>query len=167
MSSLGRPDSDSKVLTMRNQIMCMMVALLLVSCLSIDATLPAATFTPTIPVTSEAPLDATQEFYRSCIGWDCALEGIVYVGEVAIGNEAEGITVRLTQYSYCSPTRGEYETTTEANGEFEFQVYLHDTDTFWIEIEVDGYVPVRQSLGGFDCLYCSCEPIEIVLRSVE
>jgi hypothetical protein len=162
---------------MRNQVVVVytVVALLMMGCLCIDLTSPSATsspdppstWTPTIPVIPEATLDPTQEFFRSCVGWDCSLEGIVYAGRVAAGNELEGITVRLTQHSNCSPTRGEYEATTGATGEFGIQVYLHDTDTFWIEVEADGYEPIRQTIGGFDCLYCSCTPIEVVLRSVE
>lgn len=156
-------------------VVCIVVALLLMGCLLIDLVSPSATSspvspstsTPTIPVMQEATLDPTQEFFRSCVGWECSLEGIVYAGQIAAGNEVEDIRVRLTQHSNCSPTKGEYEATTGADGEFGFQVYLHDTDTFWIEVEADGYEPIRQTIGGFDCLYCRCTPIEVVLHSVE
>jgi hypothetical protein len=67
-------------------------------------------------------------------------------------------------YSNCAPTSGQHETITGPNGEFEFEVYVHDTDMFRIEIEQDGYEAVRQSVGGFDCLFCTCPLFEIVLQ---
>lgn len=158
-----------------NLVVCIAVTLLLAGCSSTDLVTPSVTLTPTSPpiwtptltVTPEVTFDPTQEFLNSCVGWDCSMEGIVYGGKVATDNELGAITVRLTQHSNCSPTRGEYETTTGANGEFSFPVYLHDTDTFWIDVAADGYEPLRHTIGGFDCLYCRCAPIEVVLRSVE
>jgi len=131
--------------------------------------LPTPTRTPTLtgtPNPTGTP-DPTEEFLFYCYGWSCYLEGVVYGGTPSPGNELEGITVRLSQYSYCSPTPAVPETTTGADGEFGFPVYVHDTDTFWIQVEMDGYGPVRQPIGGFDCLYCSCPPIEIVLQPVQ
>jgi len=92
------------------------------------------------------------------------LKGVVYVDAASPGNELAGTVVELSHISYCSPTRGQHETKTGANGEFEFEVYLHDTDTFQIQIEQDGYEVVRQSVGGFECLFCACPPFEIVLQ---
>jgi hypothetical protein len=83
---------------------------------------------------------------------------------VGPGNELAGVAVELSHVSYCSPTRGQHQTTTGPDGGFEFEVFLHDTDTFLIQVERDGYESVRQSVGGFDCLYCVCPPVEIVLQ---
>jgi len=66
--------------------------------------------------------------------------------------------------SNCSPTTGQHETITGPAGEFEFGVYLHDTDSFRIEVEREGYEPFSQLMGGFDCLFCACPPIEVVLQ---
>jgi hypothetical protein len=78
-----------------------------------------------------------------------------------------GIPVELSHLSYCSPTRGQHKTTTSPGGGFGFEVFLHDTDTFLIQVERDGYEPVRRSIGGFDCLYCACPPLEIVLQPLD
>ena len=64
-------------------------------------------------------------------------------------------------------TAGDHETVTGPDGTFAFDVYLHDTDSFLIEVEHDGYEPTSLLIGGFDCLYCSCPPIEIVLEPPE
>jgi len=100
----------------------------------------------------------------SCTGWNCTIEGVVYAGEVASGNELGGALVALSQFSYCSPTQGEQETVTDEDGIFTFEVYLHDTDSFHFKVELDGYLPAEYSFGGFDCLYCSCSSLEIVLQ---
>mgnify|MGYP001108072232 FL=1 len=112
-------------------------------------------------------LDPTHEFMQRCTGWICSLEGVVYANEATPGNELAGVTVLLQQVSWCSPTSGEHETVTDSDGRFGFEVYLHDTDTFWIEIALEGYQPLRQAMGGFDCLFCGCDPMEILLIPVE
>ena len=114
------------------------------------------------PLTGPAAPTATP---TSCAGWTCTLEGIVYVNSATPASRLPGAWVTLTQVSHCSPTVGDYETRTGADGAFRFEVYLHDTDTFWFEVAQDGYEPVRQSLGGFDCLYCACPPVEIILQA--
>ena len=119
---------------------------------------------PPTGVTS-SPDPAPTATPTSCAGWTCTLEGIVYVNSATPANRLPGAQVTLTQVSHCSPTVGDHETRTGDDGAFRFQVYLHDTDTFWFEVEEDGYEPVRQSLGGFDCLYCACPPVEIVLQA--
>ena len=156
------------------RMMRFIIVLLLTGCSYIPATVSPTsipTVTPTAALcptcTPAVTLDLTQEFLRSCPGWTCSLEGVVYSGSVSPGNELEGVAVHLSQHSYCSPASEKPDTITGAEGEFSFPVYLHDTDTFWIEIEAEGYEPVRQSIGGFDCLYCSCPPIEIVMQPVE
>ena len=175
-----RPRIVGKVLTVMKRwplvegIICVAIALLVAGCAAVQAT-PTSTHRPTLQPTctshpTEIPSstpDPTQEFFLSCVGWQCSLEGVVYRGTASPGNELAGIVVRLSHHSFCSPTSGEHETTTGADGEYSFPVYVHDTDTFWIEVELGGYEPVRQSIGGFDCLSCSCPPMEIVLRSEE
>lgn len=113
------------------------------------------------PPPTSVPATATPD---PCVGWSCTLEGIVYVDAAGPGNESAGTLVELSHMSYCSPTRGQYETTTGSDGGFKFEVFLHDTDTFLLQVEQDGYEPVRESVGGFDCLYCACPPVEIVLE---
>jgi hypothetical protein len=125
------------------------------------------TWTPCPIETPTVTLDPTQELFRSCSGWNCSLEGVIYANAASLGNELAGINVHLQQISWCSPTKGEYETITGTDGTFRFDVYLHDTDSFWIELAVEGYQPVRQGIGGFDCLYCACPPIEIILQPME
>jgi hypothetical protein len=76
----------------------------------------------------------------------------------------QGVPVGLHQRSYCSPTAGDQQVTTGTDGAFEFQVYLHDTDSFQIRVAAEGYETVEQTFGGFDCLFCACRPLEIVLQ---
>ena len=116
---------------------------------------PAVTSTPTAVPPTDTP--------DWCIGWWCALSGVVYAGTAGPGNELEGVLVQLSHTSYCSPTRGQHEGRTGPDGRFQFDVFVHDTDTFWFEVQLDGYESVEQRIGGFDCLYCSCPAVEIVL----
>jgi len=121
-------------------------------------TLPPAETVESSPASASATPDP-------CTGWDCTLNGVVYEGEAGSGHEVSGAAVKLVHTSYCSPTKGEYEVVTGEDGAFEFEVFLHDTDSFRIEVEFDGYEPASHAFGGFDCLYCSCPAIEIVLES--
>ena len=113
------------------------------------------------PPPTSVPATATPD---PCTGWRCTLEGVVHADAASSGNALAGTLVALSHVSNCSPTRGQYETTTGPDGGFGFEVFLHDTDTFLIQVERDGYKPVRRSVGGFDCLYCACPPVEIVLE---
>jgi hypothetical protein len=132
---------------------------------------PTSTITPLLttppPKASQTP---TQEITTptftptSCTGWSCTIEGVVYAGEAASGKELGGAVVTLSQFSYCSPTHGEQEVVTGEDGTFAFEVYLHDTDSFHFKVELDGYLPGEYSFGGFDCLYCSCSSLEIILQ---
>lgn len=79
----------------------------------------------------------------------------------------EGVLVRLSHTSYCSPTVGEHEIVTGPDGMFAFDIYLHDTDSFLIQVEQDGYEPASVLIGGFGCLYCSCDPLELLLEPLE
>lgn len=133
---------------------------------------PTATLAPLLttppPVASQTPTQeevTTPTFTpTSCTGWNCTIEGVVYADEATPGNELGGALVTLSQFSYCSPTQGEQEVVTDADGLFTFEVYLHDTDSFHFKVELDGYLPGEYSFGGFDCLYCSCSSLEIVLQ---
>ena len=98
-----------------------------------------------------------------CSGWNCSLEGVIYANNASLSNEFAGVNIHLQQISWCSPTKGEYETFTGADGTFRFDVYHHDTDTFWIELAVEGYQPVRQAIVGYDCPPL----IEIILQPIE
>ena len=91
----------------------------------------------------------------------------MYAGTAEVGNALSGVVVSLSQASHCSPTRGEQEAVTGEDGTFSFEVFLHDTDGFYFKVELDGYQEGVTSFGGFDCLYCACEPVEIVLQPVE
>ena len=102
-----------------------------------------------------------------CSGWQCTLEGVVYPGSATPGKEMSGIQVSLKQVSNCSPTAGDQQALTDENGRFSFDVYLHDTDSFVFEVSEASYQLARQKIGGFDCLYCSCSPIEIILQPEE
>lgn len=100
----------------------------------------------------------------SCTGWECTLKGVVYVDVASPGNELAGVVVELSHFSNCAPTRGQHKAITGPSGEFEFKVYVHDTDMFRIQVEQSEYEAARQSVGGFDCLFCTCPPFEIVLQ---
>lgn len=124
--------------------------------------------TPTLDIA----LQPTQTPYHNetptvCSGWNCSLEGVIYADKASLGNELAGVKVHLEQISWCSPTKGEYETISDNDGKFRFAVYLHDTDTFWTKFTMEGFQPVRQAIGGFDCLHCECLPIEIILLPTE
>jgi hypothetical protein len=145
------------------------VTLLLAGCLPATATAPSPPPTLT-PHPTDAPImtaSPTLDFSRYCVGWQCTLEGVVYGEDDDSNNRLEGASVHLHQHSYCSPTAGEHDTITGADGTFQFAVYVHDTDTFRIEVTAVGYEPMQHTLGGFDCLYCSCPLIEVVLNPLK
>ena len=129
----------------------------------------ASTNTPTsapAPTpTNVPPLTNTPD---PCTGWWCTVRGVVYVDTIDSGNELESASVKLGQSSYCSPTHGQYQTTTGPDGAFEFsEVFFHDTDRIWIQVESEGYESTRWDSTDFYCLYCSCfgSPIEIVVHT--
>jgi hypothetical protein len=115
-----------------------------------------------MPVQTISPPTFTPD---PCTGWDCTITGVVYEGAAESGNEVSGAVVKMFQTSNCSPTKGEQEIVTGEDGTFEFEVFLHDTDSFRIGVELDGHQPGEYSFGGFDCLYCACQPVEIVLEA--
>ena len=116
-------------------------------------------------VTKQTSLPPPMPSPTWCVGWNCTLRGVIYADEVGTGHELESVKVELLQKSYCSPTGGRHKAITNPDGEFEFEVYLHDTDIFRIEVEETGYEPIKKVFGGFYCLFCSCDPLEIVLQT--
>lgn len=88
---------------------------------------------------------------------------MVVQGEGETGNAIEDVEIQLSQFSYCSPTTGQQATLTDSDGKFAFDVYLHDTDSLAVRVELEGYQTAEYSMSGFDCLYCGCGPIELVL----
>jgi len=139
-------------------ILCILALLLIhVGCSSLSKIGGMPTVMPSPPPGSPS----------ACLGWDCTLQGVVYAGEAVPGNEVEGVKVSLSHHSNCSPTEGEHEAVTDSDGVFTFDVYVHDTDFFKFGIEEYGYAPWELSFGGFDCLYCSCNNMEIVLERQE
>ena len=130
----------------------MAVLWLLTGCVVLEATptpTPEPTFTP-----------------DSCTGWWCNVTGVVYIETTDAGNALENANVTLSQTSYCSPTRGQHQTTTDPDGRFEFgNVFFHDTDRIRIQVESAGYASAQWDSVDFYCLYCNCfrSPLEIVL----
>ncbi len=100
-----------------------------------------------------------------CTGWDCTLTGTIYQDLAREDNRLIGIPITLWQVSHCSPTAGEHESVSGVDGQFSFDVFLHDTDSFLISVEAENYSPLSLKFGGFDCLYCSCAPMELILES--
>jgi hypothetical protein len=136
---------------------------ILATSLLVGCTILATTPTP-VPTNIPSPTDTPDP----CTGWWCTVSGVVYVDAVDPGNELEGASVELNHSSYCSPTEGQYQTTTGPDGTFEFSdVFFHDTDRVWIQVDSEGYGSARWDSVGVYCYYCSCftSPIEIVLRS--
>ena len=128
---------------------------------------PTSTCTPTAAPRS-GPAPTATPTPDSCTGWWCPVTGVVYADTAEPGNELEGASVKLGQFSYCSPTKGQYQTTTGLDGTFEFgEVFFHDTDRVWIEVEPEGYEPTRWDSKGLYCLFCSCfrSPLEIVVHT--
>ena len=105
-----------------------------------------------------------------CTGWTCEVSGVVYNLSADPGNEVEGINLTLVHSSNCSPTRGEYEAQTLADGAFTFNpIFFHDTDRVQIQLNsADATEIVWDSVGEY-CYYCVCfnDQIEIVLSTIE
>lgn len=100
-----------------------------------------------------------------CSGWTCTLAGRVYAETAADDNRFSGIPITFEQVSNCSPTKGVQETATDGVGEFSFEVFLHDTDSFVITVQEENFALLEKKFGGFDCLYCHCSPIDLILSS--
>jgi hypothetical protein len=147
---------------MRGVLGSLAVLLSLSGCVILEA-VPAPTGIATL-----TPTNAPTFTPDPCTGWWCAVTGVVYVEATHVGNELEGVTVTLHQTSYCSPTRGQHQTTTGPDGRFEFgDVFFHDTDRIRIQLESEGYESAQWDSTDFYCLYCGCfgSPLEIVLHA--
>jgi hypothetical protein len=99
-----------------------------------------------------------------CFGWTCNISGTLYGDSEESGNQLPGVEISLSQFSYCSPTAGVQTTKTGPEGEFAFEIYLHDTDTLTFGAESVGYQPLQYQVKGMDCLYCCCSPMLLVLK---
>lgn len=147
----------------------LMACLLLIGCNSLidnptnQTQQPSEPLAPTGTITLAKPTASP----TSCVGWYCEIDGVVYLGSVDSGNEMAGVPLKLSQHSWCSPTAGDQETQSGPYGTFAFEVYIHDTDSIIVKVDLEGYQPVKVKMGGFDCLYCSCPFIEIVLVNTE
>ena len=129
---------------------------------------PASTSTPTAPPKS-SPAPTATPTPDPCTGWWCTVTGVVYADAAESGNELGGAAATLHHASYCSPTRGQYQTTTDLDGTIEFgEVFFHDTDRIWMEVESEGRVSARWDSIDFYCLFCKCfgSPLEILLQAV-
>ena len=157
--------------TVRKYVSILTACLLLVGCISPADDLvdqnqqPGESITPNETITPEKPEPSATPTY--CVGWHCEVSGVVYLGSADPGNELEGVPVKLSQISWCSPTAGEQETQSGPNGIFAFEVYIHDTDSINMQVDFEGYQTEKVKLGGFDCLFCSCPLVEIVLEAAE
>ncbi len=149
----------------------LLACLLLISCISTVDNLTDQTqqstgsITPTETIAPAKPEPSATPTY--CVGWYCEIDGIVYSDSADPGNELEGAQVKLSQISWCSPTAGEQETQSGPNGTFAFELLIHDTDSLNIHVYFEGYQPAKVKFGGFDCLYCSCPLVEIVLETAK
>ena len=147
---------------MRGILGSIVVLLFLSGCVILEV-IPAPTSIAT-PTLTNAPTFTPDP----CTGWWCIVTGVVYAETTHFGNESEGVTVTLHQSSYCSPTSGQHQTTTDPDGRFEFSyVFFHDTDRIRIQVESEGYESAQWDSTDFYCLYCNCfgSPLEIVLHA--
>ena len=130
------------------------VLLLLTGCAALETT----------PTLTTAPSPTPDP----CTGWTCTVSGVVYDEATGLGNELAVATVTLQQTSYCSPTRGQHQTTTSADGTFEFDgIFFHDTDRIQIQVAAEGYEPATWDSVDTYCFYCNCftSPLEITLTN--
>jgi hypothetical protein len=97
------------------------------------------------------------------IGWR-KVKGVVYAEAATAGHELAGALVECSQFSYvprqgsCAP----YRVTTGPDGVFEFDVFVHDTDTITLAAHKPGYGPAERRIVGVDC-FGSCPPVDLVL----
>jgi hypothetical protein len=97
------------------------------------------------------------------IGWR-KVKGAVYAEAATPGHALAGALVECSQFSYvprqgsCAP----YRVTTGPDGAFEFDVFVHDTDTITLAAQKSGYEPAKRRIVGVDC-FGSCPPVDLVL----
>jgi len=97
------------------------------------------------------------------IGWR-KVKGVVYAEAATPGHELAGASVECSQFSYI-PRKGScapYRTTTGPDGAFEFDVFVHDTDTITLAAQKPGYGSAERRILGVDC-FGSCSPVDLVL----
>ena len=149
--------------------------LVLTACGKDDAPQPSATSTPKPTHTRTPPAATATETATATatatpwpagdIGWR-KVKGVVYAGTDAPGNELAGALVECSQFSYfpregsCAP----YQITTDSDGAFEFDVFVHDTDSITLSAQKTGCEPVKHRLVGLDCL-AVCPFVELVLET--
>ena len=73
-----------------------------------------------------------------CTGWDCQINGTIYKRTQNQQDRASDIRVLLDHVSWCSPSPRNQEVITNKEGEFSFNLYIHDTDTIRIKVEEIG-----------------------------
>jgi hypothetical protein len=100
----------------------------------------------------------------NCSGWSCEITGTLYKGSNESGKEIGNQEISLSQFSYCSPTSGEKIANSGPDGEFSFEVFLHDTDILTFGVDAEGINPVEIQVKAMDCLYCSCSPLDLVVE---
>ena len=89
---------------------------------------------------------------------------MVYAEATIPGHELAGALVECSQFSYvprkesCAP----YRVTTGPDGVFEFDVFVHDTDTITLAAQKPDYEPAERRIVGVDC-FGSCAPVDLVL----
>ena len=120
-----------------------------------------------LPTERVKPLHVYSPSPTSCTGWSCEIKGRLIANDSKLDTTSEFETIQLLQISNCSPTKGIQESILDHNGTFSFSVYLHDTDSFVLSAAIDGYQPEEVKFGGFDCLYCSCDPFEILISPIQ
>ena len=100
-----------------------------------------------------------------CTGWDCQINGTIYKRTQNQQDRASDIRVLLDHVSWCSPSPRNQEVITNKEGEFSFNLYIHDTDTIRIKVEEIGYENIEIIFGGVrGCSGCRCNDIEILLE---
>jgi hypothetical protein len=123
---------------------------------------PDQVVTPTrtpVPTLTSTPTPAP----AGDIGWR-KVKGVVYAETATVGHEVAGALVKCSQFSYfpreesCAP----YRVTTGSDGVFEFDVFVHDTDSITLVAQKPGYGPAERRIRGIDC-FGNCPPVDLAL----
>jgi len=118
--------------------------------------------TPTAPPVPTDSVKPSPTGFAGDIGWR-KIRGTIY--GPSSGIPLSGVLVECSQFSYvpregsCAP----YEITTGPDGSFEFDVFVHDTDSITISAQMPGFEPAEQRLTGLDCL-AACPLVELELE---
>ena len=109
------------------------------------------------------PIPRPSRHANSDIGWR-KVKGVVYAETATVGHEVAGALVKCSQFSYfpreesCAP----YRVTTGSDGVFEFDVFVHDTDSITLVAQKPGYGPAERRIRGIDC-FGNCPPVDLAL----